>query len=98
MQRRAFEMFSAANRLAVGWMAAAAEQHIALTAKALGGMTEAARELTAEGNPQDKAAAMLALLDRARETGLDTMREIGGMMARMQQEATALLDRTLPPE
>ncbi len=94
-QRRGLEMVTAANRLALGWMNAAAAQHAAMTRRALRQMTETARRSAAAETPSEQAAAMLAALDSAREMGLATVRGINELMLRMQGDAARLVERAM---
>ena len=91
------ELLAAANRLAVSWMRATAAQHASMTRRTLEEMTEAARRVGTAQDAPDQARAMLDGLSRAQAMGLDTAREIAGMMQRMQGEALALLDQAVPP-
>jgi hypothetical protein len=97
IQRHGLELVNAANRLAFGWMAAAADQQVTLTRRLLTEMTETARQAVSAEAPPERAQAMLDMLDRARELSLSTAREIGAMMQRMQGETAELLNQALTP-
>ena len=99
LHRHGLEMMTAANRLALGWMQQAAQQHAALTRRTFAQMTETARRVAAADAPPEQAQAVLAMLADARALSLQTAEEIAALMTRMQDEATALLDRSMrPPE
>src|SRR5690242_506531 len=55
LQRRGIEMIMAANRLAVGWLQAAAQQHAEVTRRALEEMAETARRLAGASAPPETA-------------------------------------------
>ena len=95
LQRRGIEMVSAANRLALTWLQAAAEQHAQVTRRTLDEMTDAARRMAVVEAPPDKTQAMLDMLDRAQSLGLQTAQEIATLMQRMQGDTIALLGQVL---
>ncbi len=98
LHRHGMEMFAAANRLAVEWMRATAEQHVKLTRRALDDMTATARHLATAETPPAQAEAMLALLARAGESGLQTAQELAQMTQRLHSDATDMLQRIVRPE
>jgi len=98
LQRRGMEMLAAANRLAVEWMRATAAQHASITRRALDDMTATARDFVAAEAAPAQAEAMLALMTRAGESGLQTAQELAAMTARMHADATAMLQRIADPD
>ena len=95
LQRRGLDMVSAANRLALTWLQAAATQHAAITRRTLDEMTEATRRMAVAEAPPDKAQAMLEMLTRGQTLGLQTAQEISALMQRMQGDSVALLGQAL---
>lgn len=95
MQRRGLEMVAAANRLALSWLGAAAAQHAAQTRRALEEMAETARRLAGAEAPPDAAREAVEALDRAGAMGLQTAREIAGLMTSLQEETARLLAERL---
>lgn len=95
MQRRGIEMVAAANRLAMTWLQAAAQQHAEVTRRALDEMTENARRLAGVSAPPEAAEAMVAMLDRAQSLGLQTVQEIGALMQRMQGDTVQLMSQVM---
>jgi hypothetical protein len=102
MQRRGIEMVAAANRLAMTWMQAAAQQHAQVTRRALDEMTATTRRLADASAPPETAQAMVEMLDRAQSLGLQTAQEIAALMHRMQGDTVQLMGQVLrggqPPE
>lgn len=95
MQRRGIEMLTAANRLAVTWLQAAAQQHAQVTRRTIDEMTENARRLAGASAPPETAAAVVEMVDRAHAMGLQTAREIAELMQRMQGDTVQLMDQVL---
>ena len=95
MQRRGIEMVAAANRLAMTWMQAAADQHAQVTRRMLDEMTRNARHLAGVSAPPEAAEAMVAMLDRAQALGLQTAQEIGALMQRMQGDTAQLMGQVM---
>jgi hypothetical protein len=95
LQRRGIEMVSAANRLALTWLQAAATQHAQMTRRTLDEMMETARRMAVTEAPPDKAQAVLEMLDRAQTLGLQTAQEIAALMQRMQGDTVALMGQVL---
>ncbi|WP_165943626.1 phasin family protein [Roseicella aquatilis] len=95
LQRRGIEMITEANRLAMTWLQAAAQQHAQVTRRTLDEMAETARRLAGVSAPPETAQAMVEMLDRAQALGLQTAREITDLMRRMQGETVQLMDRVL---
>ncbi|TDH62766.1 hypothetical protein E2C06_10210 [Dankookia rubra] len=95
MQRRGIEMVAAANRLAMTWMQAAANQHAQVTRRMLDEMTRNARHLASASAPPEAAEAMMAMLDRAQWLGLQTAQEIGALMQRMQGDTARLMSQVM---
>ncbi|WP_431270864.1 phasin family protein [Dankookia sp. P2] len=95
MQRRGLEMVAAANRLAMTWMQAAADQHVQVTRRTLEDMTENARRLAGVRAPPEAAEAMVAMLDRAQSLGLQTAQEIADLMRRMQGDTAQLMGQVM---
>ncbi|MDO9707628.1 phasin family protein [Paracraurococcus lichenis] len=95
LQRRGIEMITAAHRLAVTWLQAAAQQHAQVTRRTLDEMTENARRLAGASAPPETAAAVLDMVDRAQALGLQTAREIAELMQRMQGDTVQLVDQVL---
>ena len=98
MQRRGLEMVAAANRLAMTWLQAAAQQHAQVTRRTLDEMTENARRLAGVSASPEAAQAMVAMLDRAQSIGLETVQEIGALMQRMQGDTVQLMGQVLRGE
>jgi hypothetical protein len=95
MQRRGIEMVAAANRLAMTWLQAAAQQHAQVTRRTLDEMTENARRLAGVSAPPEAAQVMVAMLDRAQSLGLETAQEIGALMQRMQGDTVQLMGQVM---
>jgi hypothetical protein len=95
MQRRGIEMITAANRLAMTWLQAAAEQHAQVTRRTLEEMAENARRLANASAPPETARAVLDMLDRAQSLGLQTAQDISALMQRMQSETVSLMGQVL---
>src|SRR3954454_13616372 len=95
MQRRGIKMITAANRLAMTWLQAAAQQHAQVTRRTLDEMAENARRLADASAPPEAARAVLDMLDRAQSLGLQTAQEIGALMQRMQGETVSLMGQVL---
>ena len=95
MQRRGIEMVAAANRLAMTWLQAAAQQHAQITRRTLDEMTENARRLGGVSAPPETAQAMVEMLNRAQSLGLQTAQEIGALMQRMQGDTVQLMSQVL---
>lgn len=96
LHRHGVELIAAANRLALAWMREATAQHAAITRKALADMTVCAREIAQAEGAEDQTQAVLAALTRAQDSGLDTARNIAGLMQRIQADSVALLRQALP--
>ena len=69
MQRRGIEMVAAANRLAMTWMQAAAQQHGQATRRTLDEMTENARRLADVSAPPETAQAMVEMMGQVMRGG-----------------------------
>ena len=95
MQQRGIEMVAAANRLAMTWLQAAAQQHAQITRRTLDEMTENARRLAGASAPPEAAQEMVAMLDRAQSMGLQTAQEIAGLMQRMQGDTVTLMGQVM---
>lgn len=95
MQRRGIEMVAAANRLAMTWLQAAAEQHAQVTRRTLDEMTDNARRLADASAPPEAARAMMEMIDRAQSLGLQTAQEIGALMQRMQGDTVQLMGQVM---
>ena len=95
MQRRGIEMIAAANRLAVTWLHAAAQQHAQVTRRTLDEMTDNARRLAGVSAPPETAQAVVDMVERAQSLGLQTAREIAELMQRMQGDTVQLMDQVL---
>ncbi|MBK1658923.1 phasin family protein [Paracraurococcus ruber] len=95
MQRRGLDMILAANRLAVTWLQAAADQHAQVTRRTLDEMAENARRLANADASPETARAMLEMVDRARSLGLQTAQDIAGLMQRMQGDTVTLMGKVL---
>lgn len=95
MQRRGIEMVAAANRLAMTWMQAAAQQHVQVTRRTLDEMAANARRLADASAPPEAAQAMVEMLGRAQSLGLQTAQEIAALMQRMQGDTVQLMGQAL---
>ena len=95
MQRRGIEMVAAANRLAMTWLQAAAQQHAQVTRRTLDEMAENARRLAGVSAPPETAQAMVEMIDRAQSLGLQTAQEIGALMQRMQGDTVQLMGQVM---
>ena len=95
MQRRGIEMVAAANRLAMTWMQAAAQQHAQATRRTLDEMTENARRLADVSAPPETAQAMVEMMGRAQSLGLQTAQEIAALMQRMQGDTAQLMGQVM---
>lgn len=95
MQRRGIEMLAAANRLAVGWLQAAAQQHAEVTRRTLDEMAETARRLAAASGPPEAAEAVLDMLGRGQALGLQTAQEMAALVQRMQGDTVLLMGRLM---
>lgn len=95
LQRQGLDMVAAANRLALAWLGAAAAQHAAQTRRALEEMTDTARRLARAEAPPDMAREAVEALDRAGAIGLQTAREIAGLMTSLQEDTARLLGERL---
>jgi len=88
-------MVAAANRLAMTWLQAAAEQHAQVTRRTLDEMTDNARRLADASAPPEAARAMMEMIDRAQSLGLQTAQEIGALMQRMQGDTVQLMGQVM---
>ena len=90
-QRKNVEALTQANRLAYDGLQAVTKRQIEIVRQALDQAAQAAREVTAPGNPQDKAAKQAEVAKDAFERALSNLKELGELVAKANTEAFELL-------
>jgi phasin family protein len=92
-QRRNFEALSAANRIALEGAQAVAKRHMEILQQSMAELTEAVRNASVTGTPQDKAASQAELLKATYGRAVANMQEIADLIQKSNGEALALLNK-----
>ncbi|MDB5371196.1 MAG: phasin [Roseomonas sp.] len=92
-QRRNFEALSAANRIALEGAQAVARRHMEILQQSMAELTEAVRNASGGGTPQDKAAGQAEMLKATYGRAVANMQEIADLIQKSNGEAVGLLNR-----
>ena len=90
-QRKNVEALTQANRLAYDGLQAVTKRQIEIVRQSLDQASQAVREVSEPGNPQDKAAKQTELAKVAFERALSNLKELGELVSKANSEAFGLL-------
>ncbi len=92
-QRKNIEALTAANQVAFEGVQSIAKRQVEIARKAAEELSQAARELTAVGSPEDKMVRHAALAKDAFETAVANLRELSGIAQKANTEAVDLISK-----
>jgi len=92
-QQRNFDAMSVAGKLAVEGFQLVAQRQAEFVRDAVEQTTEAAQEYAKLAKPEDKLAQQAKYAKTAFQTGLDNMRELGGLMSKTATDAADVMNK-----
>lgn len=92
-QRKNIEAFTAANQVAFEGVQSIAKRQIEIARKATEELSQAAKELTVAGSPEDKIARQATLTKEAFETAVANLRELSGIAQKANSQAIDLISK-----
>jgi len=92
-QRKNIEALTAANQVAFEGVQTIAKRQVEFARKAAEEMSQAAKDLTSTGTPEDKLARQVALAKEAFETAVANLRELTGIAQKANSQAVDLISK-----